>query len=56
MVDLRPAWQEVAQHPEYISSDGFHPSTVGYQRLAEVFYSAAVEPLGLAVPTTGRTS
>ncbi|MCC7371929.1 MAG: SGNH/GDSL hydrolase family protein [Chloroflexi bacterium] len=51
LVDLRQAYAEVAQHPEYISSDGFHPSTTGYQRLADLFYASAVEPLGLA---TGR--
>jgi acyl-CoA thioesterase-1 len=48
LVDLRAAWNEVAQHPEYISSDGFHPSTTGYQRLAGLFYEAAAEPLQLA--------
>jgi len=47
LVDLRAAWNEVAQHPEYISSDGFHPSTLGYQRVAELFYAAAAEPLQL---------
>lgn len=47
LVDLRPIWQEIAQHPEYISSDGFHPSTTGYQRLADVFYAAATDSPGL---------
>lgn len=47
LVDLRATWQEVREHPEYISSDGFHPSTTGYRRLAEVFYAAAAEALGL---------
>jgi lysophospholipase L1-like esterase len=47
LVDLRATWQEVREHPEYISSDGFHPSTVGYRRLADVFYAAAAEALGL---------
>lgn len=50
LVDLRAAWNEVAQHPDYISSDGFHPSTAGYQRLADLFYAAAAEPLQLPKP------
>jgi len=37
LVDLHARWQEVAEHPEYLSQDGFHPSTEGYARLAEVF-------------------
>ena len=40
LVDLFGTWQEVADHPEYLSPDGFHPSTEGYQRLAEVFAQA----------------
>ena len=47
LVDLRATWKEVREHPEYISSDGFHPSTAGYRRLAEVFYAAAAPRLGL---------
>jgi len=49
LVDLRTTWQEVRQHPEYISSDGFHPSTTGYRRLADVFYASAAPRLGLPV-------
>jgi acyl-CoA thioesterase-1 len=56
LVDLRAAWNEVAQHPEYISSDGFHPSTTGYQRLADLFYEAAAEPLQLPKPAARSTS
>jgi len=37
LVDLYSTWQEVAQHPEYLSADGFHPSSEGYQALADVF-------------------
>lgn len=40
VVDLYGAWQELAQHPEYISADGFHPSTAGAQALAQLFASA----------------
>jgi lysophospholipase L1-like esterase len=47
LVDLRAIWREVQEHPEYISSDGFHPSTAGYRRLADVFYASAAPRLGL---------
>jgi acyl-CoA thioesterase-1 len=40
LVDLYAHWQEIAQHPEYLSADGFHPSTEGYQALADVFGQA----------------
>jgi acyl-CoA thioesterase-1 len=40
VVDLHARWQEVADHPEYLSADGFHPSTEGYARLADVFAEA----------------
>jgi len=38
LVDLYNQWQTLATHPEYISSDGFHPSTVGYAQVAKIFY------------------
>lgn len=38
LVDLFNQWQTLRDHPEYISSDGFHPSTLGYQMLANLFY------------------
>ncbi|MCC6176519.1 MAG: hypothetical protein IT305_14525 [Chloroflexi bacterium] len=47
LVDLRGTWQDVAEHPEYISADGFHPSTLGYARLADVFYAAVARRLEL---------
>jgi lysophospholipase L1-like esterase len=37
LVDLYAEWQEVVQHPDYLSADGFHPSTDGYQALADLF-------------------
>jgi lysophospholipase L1-like esterase len=40
LVDLYAHWQEVADHPEYLSTDGFHPSSAGYQALADVFGEA----------------
>jgi lysophospholipase L1-like esterase len=38
LVDLYGRWQALADHPEYISGDGFHPSTIGYQQIATIFY------------------
>jgi lysophospholipase L1-like esterase len=40
LVDLHAQWQELAAHPEYVSADGFHPSSDGYQALADVFAGA----------------
>jgi lysophospholipase L1-like esterase len=40
LVDLYVHWQELAQHPEYLAADGFHPSAAGYSRLAEIFTEA----------------
>jgi lysophospholipase L1-like esterase len=36
LVDLYKS--DLAQHPEYISSDGFHPNTIGYTQIAQLFY------------------
>lgn len=38
LVDLYQTWRELANHPEYISSDGFHPNRSGYLRVAQIFY------------------
>ncbi|MFI5274514.1 MAG: SGNH/GDSL hydrolase family protein [Ktedonobacterales bacterium] len=40
LLDLYSGWPELAQHPEYIAGDGFHPSTQGAQRLAQLFAAA----------------
>jgi acyl-CoA thioesterase I len=40
LVDLYAHWREVADHPEYLSADGFHPSSEGYLALANVFADA----------------
>jgi lysophospholipase L1-like esterase len=37
LVDIFSAWADLANHPEYISSDGFHPSASGARQLAEFF-------------------
>jgi len=46
LVNLFVGESELATHPEYISKDGFHPSTIGARRIAEVFL-AAIEEGGL---------
>jgi lysophospholipase L1-like esterase len=38
LVDLYHLANQLASHPEYISSDGFHPNTLGYEIVAQVFY------------------
>ncbi len=40
LVDLYARWPELAMHPEYISGDGFHPSSAGYRRIAELVGNA----------------
>lgn len=40
LVDLHDHWPELARHPEYISSDGFHPSTAGYRRISSLVLDA----------------
>jgi len=40
LVDLHAHWQEAAEHPEYLSQDGFHPSSEGHARLAQIFGEA----------------
>jgi lysophospholipase L1-like esterase len=40
LVDVYSGWAELAQHPEYLASDGLHPSTLGAARLAALFAAA----------------
>lgn len=40
LVDLTGAGLVVSQHPEYLSSDGLHPSAQGAAALAAAFYAA----------------
>lgn len=47
LVDIHAGWTELANHPEYVSADGFHPSAAGYQRLAELFYATLQASGGL---------
>ena len=39
-VDLSGAGATIASHPEYLASDGFHPSAAGAAVLAQAFYTA----------------
>ncbi len=43
LVNLYARWHELANHPEYISDDGFHPNAIGYTRIAEIFYQVLQE-------------
>lgn len=43
LVDLHATWRELADHPDYVGADGFHPSAAGYQRLADIFYAMLQE-------------
>jgi lysophospholipase L1-like esterase len=45
LVDLAAAWNQLADHPEYISSDGLHPSTAGAIRISDTF-AAAIKSAG----------
>jgi lysophospholipase L1-like esterase len=45
LVDIHAEWRELRQHPEYISADGFHPSTQGYARLSELWRAALAPAL-----------
>jgi lysophospholipase L1-like esterase len=40
VVDLHGASLELHEHPEYVSPDGFHPSTEGYRRIGELVLAA----------------
>jgi lysophospholipase L1-like esterase len=38
LVNLYQQEQNLADHPEYISSDGLHPNALGYEQVAAIFY------------------
>jgi lysophospholipase L1-like esterase len=40
IVDLFSEGSQLTAHPEYISGDGFHPSSTGYTQLAGFFWTA----------------
>ena len=40
LVDLSAACTAIATHPEYLASDGFHPSAAGAAVLAQAFFTA----------------
>jgi lysophospholipase L1-like esterase len=40
LVDLYRQWRALRNHPEYISNDGLHPSTLGYTQIALLFDQA----------------
>jgi sialate O-acetylesterase len=44
LVDIHAGWSELATHKEYVSGDGFHPSTIGAARIADLFLSIIGEP------------
>jgi lysophospholipase L1-like esterase len=46
LVDLYQHNYDILNHPEYISSDGLHPTAIGYARIADVFYQALQENQG----------
>jgi hypothetical protein len=47
LVDLYHS--DLVAHPEYVSSDGFHPSSAGYARLADLFWAQMQAHGGLPV-------
>jgi lysophospholipase L1-like esterase len=44
LVDLYAQGEVVDQHPEYVSGDGFHPSTQGAAAIADAFAAALGAP------------
>lgn len=48
LVDLAAYNTEIKNHPEYLSSDGFHPNELGYSKLAELFYQVLQRTHALA--------
>ncbi len=43
LVDLYARWQDLANHPDYISNDGFHPNAFGYAAIANIFFKVLQE-------------
>lgn len=40
LVDLSGQGYNLQEFPQYISSDGLHPSAIGYMQIAQLFYNA----------------
>ncbi|WP_220206560.1 SGNH/GDSL hydrolase family protein [Reticulibacter mediterranei] len=40
LIDLSQERYDLQHHPEYISDDGLHPTRLGYEQLALIFYEA----------------
>ncbi len=40
LIDLSQERYDLQDHPEYISDDGLHPTRLGYEQLALIFYEA----------------
>ena len=56
LVDLYALGTELAQRPELVARDGFHPSTEGHRRLAEVMWTAIEESRLLAALPGGAAA
>ncbi len=54
LVDIFATRNQLAAHPEYIGSDGLHPSTVGAQKIAG-YFADALQKQGQATPTPAPT-
>jgi acyl-CoA thioesterase I len=39
LVDIYARWNDLTTHPEYLGPDHFHPSTLGAQKIADLFVS-----------------
>ncbi len=44
--------QEFSQHPHLWSADRFHPSPLGYRRVADALLPSLLEPLGVDIPVS----
>lgn len=51
LVDLSQQSYNLRNHPEYISDDGLHPTDLGYEQLAELFYKILQNAQGSAKNT-----